>query len=196
MPGAGKTMVAAIAIDHLLNSAQNNTYGVAYVYCNYKSQADQDVTSILAAILKQLVQGQLSTLASVERLHQKYAKQGTKPSLDDIYSALQEVLAQHTYSCIVIDALDECQNETRRQLTATLYDLQTRADVRLMATSRFIPDIENAFTQSLKLEVRGSVGDVKRFVAGQIHRLPGCVQRNAALREMVQEKIVEAVDGM
>jgi hypothetical protein len=189
-------MVAAITIDHLLNSVQNNAYGIAYVYCNYKSQADQDVTSMLAAILKQLVQGRPSTLGSVEQLHQKYAKQGTKPSLNDIYSALQEVLAQHTYSCIVIDALDECQNETRRQLTATLCKLQKGADVRLMATSRFIPDIEKALTQSLKLEVRGSVGDVKRFVAGQIHRLPRCVQRNAALREIVQEKIVEAVDGM
>jgi hypothetical protein len=48
-------MVAAIAINYLLNSAQNNAYRVVYVYCNYKSQANQDVTSILAAILKQLV---------------------------------------------------------------------------------------------------------------------------------------------
>jgi hypothetical protein len=60
-------MVAAIAIDHLLNSAQNSAYGVAYVYCNYKSQADQDVASMLTAILKQLVQGRLSTLGAVER---------------------------------------------------------------------------------------------------------------------------------
>jgi hypothetical protein len=48
-------MVAAITIDYLLNSVQNNAYRVAYVYCNYKSQADQDVTSMLAAILKQLI---------------------------------------------------------------------------------------------------------------------------------------------
>jgi Cdc6-like AAA superfamily ATPase len=33
IPGAGKTMVATIAIDHLLDSAQNSAYGVAYVYC-------------------------------------------------------------------------------------------------------------------------------------------------------------------
>jgi hypothetical protein len=196
IPGAGKTMVAAIAIDHLLNLAQNSAYGVAYVYCNYKSQADQDVAGILAAILKQLVQGRLSTLGAVERLHQKYANQGTKPSLDEIYSALQEVLTQYTYSCVVIDALDECQNETRHQLAARLCNLQKGADVRLMVTSRVLPDIENAFTQSLRLEIRGSPGDVKRFVAGQIHRLPGCVRRNAALQEIVQEKIVEAVDGM
>jgi hypothetical protein len=189
-------MVAAVAIDHLLNSAQNSAYGVAYIYCNYKSQEDQEVSSVLASILKQLVQSRLSTLGAVERLHQKHVKQGTKPSLDNIYSALRDVLAQYTHVYVVIDALDECQYETRRQLLAKIRDLQKGADVRLMATSRSIPDIEDAFTQSLRLEVRSSSGDVKRFVAGQIHRLPRCVQRNAALQEMVQENIVEAVDGM
>jgi Cdc6-like AAA superfamily ATPase len=69
IPGAGKTMVVAIAVDQLLDSAQNGAYGVAYVYCDYKSQADQDLVSILAAILKQLVQNQPSTLGPVKGLH-------------------------------------------------------------------------------------------------------------------------------
>ncbi|KAH8728164.1 ankyrin repeat domain-containing protein [Phaeosphaeriaceae sp. PMI808] len=196
IPGAGKTMVAAVAVDHLLSSARNDTHGVAYVYCNYKSQADQDAASMLAAILKQLVQGRLSTLGSIEQLHQKHANRGTKPSLDGIYSVLRDVLAQYPYVYIVVDALDECQSEIRRQLLAKLFDLQKGADVRLMATSRFIPDVEDAFKQALRLEVQASGEDVKRFVAGQVYRLPVCIQRNAALQELVQEKIVEAVDGM
>lgn len=40
IPGAGKTMVAAITVDYLLNLVQNSLYGVAFVYCNYKAQAD------------------------------------------------------------------------------------------------------------------------------------------------------------
>lgn len=196
IPGAGKTMVAAIAVDQLLHSAQNSEYGVAYIYCNYKSQSDQDTSSMLAAFLKQLVQGRPSTLGSVERLHQKHANRGTKPSLDDIYSALRDVFALYPHVYIVVDALDECQNEKRRQLIARLLDLQKEADVRLMATSRSIPDIEEAFKQSLRLEVRTSEEDVRCFVAGQMYRLPACIQRNPLLQEMVQEKIVEAVDGM
>jgi hypothetical protein len=196
IPGAGKTMVAAIAVDRLLDSAQNGAYGVAYVYCNYKSQADQDIVSILAAILKQLVQSRLSTLGPVERLHQKHAGRGTKPSLDDIYSALRDVLAQYPYVHIVVDALDECQSETRRQLCTKLLDLQKGAEVRLMVTSRFVPDVEDAFRLALRLEVQASDADVKRFVAGQIHRLPGCVQRNTTLQELVQRRVVEAVGGM
>lgn len=54
--GAGKTMITAIAINHLLNVVWSSAVGIAYVYCNYKSQVDQNATDLLAAILKQLVQ--------------------------------------------------------------------------------------------------------------------------------------------
>jgi hypothetical protein len=56
MPGAGKTMIAALAIDHLSRTIQNDTNGVVYIYCNYKTRADQNTTILLAAILRQLVQ--------------------------------------------------------------------------------------------------------------------------------------------
>lgn len=65
-----------------------------------------------------------------------------------------------------------------------------------MVTARFIPDIEDAFRGALRLEVQASEEDVKRFVAGQIFRLPRCIQRDPALQILLQEKIVDAVDGM
>lgn len=196
IPGAGKTMIAAIAIDQLLNSAPNGGRGVAYVYCNYKSQKDQDTTGILAAMLKQLGQGQPSALGPIERLYQKYSGQGTKLTLDDVCSALRDVVLQLPRVYIVVDALDECQSETRWELVAKLRDLQAVADVRLMATSRFVPDVEDAFRLTPRLEIKASDEDVKWFLAGQTFRLPACIRRNAALQNMVQEKIVEAVDGM
>jgi hypothetical protein len=196
IPGAGKTMIAAITIDYLLNTLQHSTHGVAYVYCNYKAQEEQDVCTMLTAILKQLILGRLSAIEHIDRLHQKHADRGTKPSLDEITNALRDVLAHYPYVYVVIDALDECQNATRRQFLAKLRELQAGRDVRLMVTARFIPDIEDAFRTALKLEVRASREDVKRFVAGQTYRLPTCIQRSAALQYMVQEKILNAVDGM
>jgi hypothetical protein len=196
IPGAGKTMIAAIAIDHVLNTMQHSKHGVAYVYCNYKAQEEQDVCTMLTAIIKQLVLGRPSTMEHIDRLHQKNADQGTKPSLDEITNTLRDVLAHYPYVYVVIDALDECQNATRRRFLAKLRDLQVGRDVRLMVTTRFIPDIEDAFRAALKLEVRASQEDVRRFIAGQTYRLPTCIQRSAALQDMVQEKILNAVDGM
>ncbi|KAL5429853.1 hypothetical protein PMIN06_012681 [Paraphaeosphaeria minitans] len=65
-----------------------------------------------------------------------------------------------------------------------------------MATARFIPEIEAEFQKAVKLEIRASDGDVRRFVAGQMDRLPKCIQRDPALQKVVQEKIPERVDGM
>ena len=181
IPGAGKTMLAAVAIDHLLNTAHNSANGTAYVYCNYKAQEDQDVSSMLAGILKQLVSGRPAAVEHIERLHEKNAEWGTEPSLDEITNALRNVLAHYPYVCVVINALDECQSATRRQLLAKLRDLQAGRDVRLMVTARFIPDIEDGFQTTLRLEVRASREDVKRFITGQTYRLPACIQRDAAL---------------
>jgi hypothetical protein len=191
-------MVAAIAIDHLLKSVHSSSQGVAYVYCNYKVREEQEVSRMLAVILKQLAQAQPSLVGHVERLHKQHADRRTRPSPDEIFSALQNVLAHYSTIYIVVDALDECQDSdnTRHQFLAKLHDLQTERDVRLMATSRFIPEIVNWFNKALKLEVQASKEDVKRFVAGQICRLPKCIQRDPTLQKIVQEKIVEAVDGM
>lgn len=191
-------MVAAIAIDHLLKSIQDGSgsNGVAYVYCNYKSQEQQDVSSLLAAILKQLVQAQQSTPELAERLYETHAKRGTTPSCDEIVSSLRDVLSVCSPVYIVIDALDECQSSTRDQLLDILRDLQATHDVRVMATSRIISDIVETFHEALKLEVLASKEDVRRYVAGQLYRLPACIKRDPALQDTVQEKIAQAVDGM
>ena len=190
--------MTAIAIDYLLKSRQNDLHGTAYVYCNYKNQKQQDASNMLAAILKQLIQGRPSTIKSVGQLHQQHAGRGTKPSLDEIFSVLQDVLAHYPIVYIVIDALDECQDSdgTRRQILSKVRALQASGDVRLMVTSRFIPEIEDEFKEALSLEVRATNEDVKRFVAGQTYRLPKRIQRDLVLQDLVQKKIVEAADGM
>jgi hypothetical protein len=40
IPGAGKTMMAAIAIDHLCGTTPCDDIGVAYLFCSYKAQTD------------------------------------------------------------------------------------------------------------------------------------------------------------
>ncbi|CAI6341291.1 unnamed protein product [Periconia digitata] len=195
IPGAGKTMAAAIAINQLLELKKNSLSGVAYVYCNYQSQTDQNTTSILAAFLKQLAFDRPTALTYIQSLRQKH-RGGTRPSSGEIYHVLEEVLRQYPHVYIIVDALDECQGETRRQLLQKLFQLQKSAYIRFMATSRHIPDIQAAFRESIKLEILTSREDVKRFVTGQIYRLPACIQRDAELQKNVQEGIVEAVDGM
>jgi hypothetical protein len=198
IPGAGKTIIAAIAIEHLLRSVQNSTVGVAFVYCNYKNQREQNIASLLAIILRQLVQVRPLMEEPVRQLHQRHADRGGKPTIDEITAAMHSVLTEFSSLYVVIDALDECRDSdgTRRQFLAQIQTLQARTNVHLMASSRLIPDVANKLKEASTVEVRAKNEDVRRYVAGQLYRLPKCIQRDPALQDVVLDKIVESVDGM
>ena len=94
--------------------------------------------------------------------------------------------------------MDECadRNGVRSRLINKLRELQARIDVQLLFTSRFIPDITQKFQLNPILEVRASEEDVRRFVVGQILCLSNCIQRDKELKHAIQNKIVEAVNGI
>jgi hypothetical protein len=197
IPGAGKTMMAAIAIDHLCRTAQADV-GSAYLFCNYKSQVDQSVYGLLCALLKQVVQNRIDFAAPVTALYDQYSPRQNRPSLNEIFTALLNVCSSYSRVYVVVDALDECSDQTgtRNQLIERLRDLQMKTNVRLLFTSRIIPEITEKFRLDTTLEIQASEEDVEQFVAGQIPRLPSCIRRNDELTRTVQSKIVEAVGGM
>jgi hypothetical protein len=198
IPGAGKTMMAAIAVDHVYDSTLSADVGVAYLFCNYKAQGDYTARVLVAALLKQLVYNRPDLAAPVLRLYEKNSKRNTTPVTDGIFLALESVCSAYTITYIITDALDECAEAdgTRNHLITGLRKLQANSDVRLLFTSRYISSIVEMFESDPRLEVRATEEDVRRFVAGQIHRLPSCIQSDQELQRQVQDKIAEAVDGM
>ncbi|KAB5549983.1 ankyrin repeat-containing domain protein [Coniochaeta sp. 2T2.1] len=171
IPGAGKSVMAAAAVDRLLKNMRSDSVGVAFIYCNYKSHAGATGGSLLATILKQLLLGQTSIPDRISDLYRQH-QDGTKPDLEDFASALRSIQAMYSRTYIVIDALDECPDDTgaRRELMTSLRSLQR--DNQLCLTN------------------------VRRYLKGQIHRLPRCVQQDEELHHMVQTRIAGAVDGM
>jgi hypothetical protein len=73
-------MMAAIAIDHLCGMAEGNDIGIAYLFCNYKAQTDQSAPSLLAALVKQLVQSRPEITAPVTHVYDQHSKRGSRPS--------------------------------------------------------------------------------------------------------------------
>jgi Cdc6-like AAA superfamily ATPase len=199
MPGTGKTMLAAIAIDHLSKEVRSGSIGVAWLYCNYKTRAKQTADALLKAILQQLLTPESPDVVTIAKeLQKQHEAQGTRPDTEDLRKTLQAIFAEFATVYIVIDALDECSIEdgTRSQLLGHLDWLQSGADVRLLVTSRHIPDISEHYRDASKLEVRAHDEDVRSFLDGQLGRLPRCVQRDAELQLMIQDKITEQIDGM
>jgi hypothetical protein len=188
-------MLAAITIDHLLKSTQDSPYGVAYAYGHYKSQ-DEDACDMLAAILKQLIQGRPSTGEHVQRLYETNINQRRRPSLEDIVKLLKAVLAHYTTVYVVIDAMDEIPASTRSILLYKLIDLQSDRDLRLMFTSRLFEGIFDSLPQAtLKLDVLASKDDIQCYVFSQMQRLLGFSHPNYLIRVLAQMKIIHEVDA-
>jgi Cdc6-like AAA superfamily ATPase len=198
IPGAGKTMITAIIVDHLYTKFQNDaSVGIAYIYCNFRSQGKQKLADLLASLLRQLVQRQPSVPESVKSLYE-YHKDKPGPQPDHILNVLHAIVNDYSRTFIIIDALDECQisDGSRNRFLSEIFNLQTKTGANLFATSRFIPEIMKCFEGSVSLEIRASDYDVQRYLDGHMSRLPLCVSRSHALQEKIKAEITKAVDGM
>jgi len=199
MPGAGKTVLISMVIEHLWSEFQNDSnIGVAFLYCNYKSQQIQKPTDLLASLLKQLVQEQSFPPESVRSLYKQCNNKRIRPSFQEILQVLHAVVAGYSRTFILIDALDECQipNGGREKFLSVLFDLQAKTRINLFATSRHIPAIMESFEGSISLEVHASDEDIRKYVESFISQLPMCVSRSPDLQEEIKSGIVNAVDGM
>jgi Cdc6-like AAA superfamily ATPase len=200
IPGAGKTICASIVINELQARFRNDArVGIAYVYCNFRRSQEQRAVDLLACVLKQLSQGLSSVPESLRRLYESHQSQRTRPSFDEISQTLQSVISEYSRAFIIIDALDECQDSggDRKRLLAGLFSLQVKSGACFLATSRFIPSIEKEFeARSTRMEIRASEQDLKRYIDGNLTRLPAFVLRSLDLLREVESAIIGAVDGM
>lgn len=198
MPGAGKTVTSSTVIEHLWTKFRDDpSTGIAFLYCNYKSQQNQKPVDLLAALLKQLVQEQSSPPPALHTLYTYCKNKRIPPSLQEISDVFNTVVAGYSRTFIVIDALDECKlpDGGREKFLSVIFDLQAKTGANLFATSRHIPDILERFQGSV-LEIRASDEDIRRYVEGYIPQFCRFVSQNPTLQEEIKSKIVKAVDGM
>jgi hypothetical protein len=203
IPGAGKTILASIVIDHLHTLFNGNpNICTAYVYCNFRRQDEQRAEDLVASLVKQLASS-LSTLPeALKALYSRYSKAGTAPPLRELAEALRSVVSLYEEKVfIVVDALDECRlsNGCRSNLLNTLLGLQSGSGskVNIFATSRpGISDIAERFEGHPSLEILASRQDIERYLEGHMGELSRFVERSQGLRGEIITTIVDAVDGM
>ena len=127
--------------------------------------------------------------------------QKTRLSFDEIVGSLKSV-ATTIYSrvFIIVDALDECQvsDNGRTKFLEAILNLQAecQTSINVFATSRFIPEIRERFTDAIQREIVAHPEDVRRYLDGHILGLPRCVRQSLDLQDEIKNKISSAVDGM
>ncbi|KAF2659374.1 hypothetical protein K491DRAFT_622918, partial [Lophiostoma macrostomum CBS 122681] len=193
IPGAGKTIMTSIVIDHLhTRFKDDSSVGIAYIYCNFNQNDKQKPQHLLLSLLWQFLQHKSSELDM--KNYEMYKRYRTWPRTDEILQALCSIVTKHRRCYIIIDALDECQiaEGDRTNFLEQIFQMQKETGVNVFATSRFIPEIEKQFCGSVSVQISANETDVQVYLAGRVSQLPAFVHSNVVLQEEIKEAIVGA----
>ena len=116
--------VSSLVIDALCDWAEGRNATVACFYFDFAAQKEQSPTTVLSALLKQLVRG-------LEKIPQKIVEAfrkdktttgGRRLELGQVVEMLQDIASSRP-TCICFDALDECVAEYRGKLLESLQQI-------------------------------------------------------------------------
>src|ERR1700722_14594825 len=184
----------SIVVNHLQTlSEENDWVTTAFIYCNYKEQAKQTVSNLVASLLRQIVQGRRAISDDVKSFFERHRRETSRPTLDQLTDLLISEIRTRSKVFIVVDALDECREDdtTRALLLEVLRSLPQQ--VNLMVTSRNLPSIGRDFEGAKRLHIRAKDDDMKAYIEGRIALGPRHLKK---LQEAIVNKIVESAKGM
>jgi len=134
-----------MVIDHLLSH-----YGeqrVAYIYCDYRDKANQNLLNIMGSILKQHLAAATHIQKAILDLLESFQEQGRKVPIKDMARMLKSAISQTGSYFLCIDAVDELAPGARLEL---LKALQTEfGNSRIFLTGR--PHITSDVSRILQI---------------------------------------------
>lgn len=204
IPGAGKTILASLAITTERRSAlRNRNIGVAYYFCDYKFPKTLEVRAILGALLFQLSMQNTSAMELLLDFHTKVARNYS--SLDavppeDLCQQFGQIANCFEEVSLIVDGLDEC--EDTEQVTRYLAGLSSPANrVRSLFFSRDLQQIEKILSKQKfrGTSVAANNGDIKSYVDSEVEKRieDGELQvEDENLKTKIRETLMQGSQGM
>jgi len=130
--------VSSLVTDDLCNQARGKGVAVACFYFDFAAQKEQSPTSMLGALLKQVVSGMEEVPEEIvqDYVDQKKVLGGRRPLLSDIMRMLQATASKKRIF-ICLDAMDECVAGDRVKILNSLGQiLQRSPSTRIFVTGR------------------------------------------------------------
>lgn len=195
--GTGKSVLAAAVVNHLESrflSAQ--MVGLAYASCQYADRRMQTTEAILASLAHQLLEHCVHFQSGVLALHEKYLSKDLRPSRDELSDLLRELIAKQERTYLVLDGLDECEDQSIRDLLEDVLGLD--GPVRILILSQDTPTLRSELGGAAIVKILAHERNLKRYVSTQIAgelRLRSLCEANPGLQSSIVDKIVKKSDG-
>jgi Cdc6-like AAA superfamily ATPase len=207
-PGAGKTVLSAIVIDHFQDKCRVDTsVDLAYFYFNYKNRQENAPDFVLGSLLRQLLEPSKIIPTEILRLYEE-RKGKARPSKLELHEAFKAVVPNFLNVHIIIDALDECYASDTTGLKLFIEDLfrlQRSFTFNVFATTRHISDITSLFRGCIHQSIKAHEEDVGVYIESRLHELlrgklckykPEDEAKISLLKKEVKTSILKATDGM
>ncbi|KAI5779969.1 hypothetical protein DFH27DRAFT_584918 [Peziza echinospora] len=203
MPGAGKTVLASYIIDHITEYVSSQeSYCIAYVYCDYRDAENLTPLNVICSLLQQLL-SQLPAFSSqleeelvvlCEEL--KKRKSGT---FQHVIQLLTLTFNTFKSTFICIDALDEVSDAPRKAILNALCDGMGRR-TRIFLTGR--PHVRESIERYLHVDdipsitIEADEGDIYAYLSNEIQKDHHPDAMDATLKEEILEAIINQSQGM
>jgi len=193
--------VSSLVIDSLCDQARGQNVAVSCFYFDFAAQKEQSPTSMLGALLKQVVGGLGGVPIEIAQAYkdQRGVIGGRGPGLSDILNMLQTTSSEkRTFICI--DALDECVAEYRAKILNSLNKiLQKSPGARVFVTGR--PHIQDEIEKRLSgrlttMRIIPRRGDIISYLRARLDEdtIPDAM--DSGLEADILKKIPEDISEM
>jgi Cdc6-like AAA superfamily ATPase len=195
--GSGKTFLASKVIDHIQSQLETSpSHGFAFFYCNRNETGRREPLSILRSYVRQL---SIATGISdgirkgLKDLYQDMRMKSSDIGFDTCKQHLHEAVSLYDKTTIVLDALDECEPNSRFQIIDMIDSLLSHSKrVNVFVSSRRDRDIRNIFSKTPNIEIQASDNekDIQSFVDSEISKHQNWKEMPSSLKQDIVDVLL------
>ncbi|TFK20859.1 ankyrin, partial [Coprinopsis marcescibilis] len=194
MPGAGKTILSSVVIDHLHGLAQGNSdICVVFAFCRYTEAVP--VRDILAGILRQMLERYPVVWQFVSAMYELHQREGTEPTQHELFEILKQISTSGVFKqCFyVLDGLDEASSETQFDILAAISQLP----INFFITSRPLPLLKDVVFNARFFDIVAHNSDIALLIEEKLRRLPALWKLvDGSQKAVIVETILQKSLGM
>ncbi|KAF2805569.1 uncharacterized protein BDZ99DRAFT_450202, partial [Mytilinidion resinicola] len=209
-PTTGLWLTEGLVFQNWLRTIKNSGPGraVAYFYCDYKSKDRQDPILILGSLATQLARQKEEAYSLLGGLFAAYHPKDESPShpeLEHLTDVLQRMAALFDDVSIVVDALDECLDDSETVVNSLVsLNAGHTSNIRTLFLSRDEVDIRQLLIgrEYIEVPIVAQSDDLKAYVAAEIVTRERMIGRkrlrlgSSELKEHISKTLVERAKGM
>ncbi|KAH8586045.1 hypothetical protein B0O99DRAFT_586459 [Bisporella sp. PMI_857] len=204
-PGAGKTFLTSRVIDHVQSRLRSSLSkeGFAFFYCNRNEEERRKPLSVLRSYARQLSTAAGHPEKMRKKLHDSWREttlRGSDLGFEACHEQLLESVNLYPRTTLVLDALDECEPDSRRKLVNAIKLLLSKSErpLKVFISSRPNQDIRSHFISepNVEIQARHNEEDIRKFIDEEIINHESWRDMSPSLQEEIIKILFDRSQGM